>query len=40
MLRSAGFAITAHPEQEVYICRRVEAPAWAGAVYPARGKDI
>jgi tRNA (mo5U34)-methyltransferase len=37
MLRSAGFAITDHPEQEVYICRRVEAPEWAGAVYPARG---
>jgi len=25
MLRSAGFAITAHPEDEVYICRRAEA---------------
>lgn len=37
MLRSAGFAISAHPEQEVYVCRRVEAPEWAGAVYPARG---
>jgi tRNA (mo5U34)-methyltransferase len=24
MLRSAGFAITAHPEDEVYICRRSE----------------
>jgi tRNA (mo5U34)-methyltransferase len=24
MLRSAGFAITAHPEDEVYICRRTE----------------
>jgi tRNA (mo5U34)-methyltransferase len=40
MLRSTGFAITAHPEQEVYICHRVEAPAWAGAVYPARGKGL
>jgi tRNA (mo5U34)-methyltransferase len=37
MLRSAGFAITAHPEQEVYICHRVERPYGAGAVYPARG---
>jgi tRNA (mo5U34)-methyltransferase len=37
MLRSAGFAITDHPEQEVYICRRIEAPQWAGAVYPGRG---
>src|SRR4051812_44981806 len=26
MLRSAGFAITAHPEDEVYICRHVEVP--------------
>jgi tRNA (mo5U34)-methyltransferase len=23
MLRSAGFAIAAHPEEEVYFCRRV-----------------
>jgi tRNA (mo5U34)-methyltransferase len=37
MLRSAGFQITAHPEEEVYICRRVEAPQGAGAVYPAAG---
>ncbi len=36
MLRSAGFVITAHPEDEVYICRRTEAPYGAGAVYPAR----
>jgi tRNA (mo5U34)-methyltransferase len=36
MLRSAGFAITAHPEDEVYICRRVERPYPAGAVYPDR----
>ena len=36
MLRSAGFAITDHPEDEVYICRKVAAPAWSGAVYPAR----
>jgi len=26
MLRSAGFAITAHPEDEVYICCHVEVP--------------
>jgi tRNA (mo5U34)-methyltransferase len=37
MLRSAGFEITAHPESEVYICRRGERPYEAGAVYPARG---
>jgi tRNA (mo5U34)-methyltransferase len=24
MLRSAGFAITDHPESEVYVCRRVD----------------
>ena len=38
MLRSAGFRIEAHPEPEVYICRRVAAPEWAGAAYPTRGK--
>jgi len=37
MLRSSGFAILNHPEDEVYVCRRVEAPEGAGAVYPARG---
>jgi tRNA (mo5U34)-methyltransferase len=36
MLRSAGFAILGHPEEEVYVCRRVERPGDAGAVYPAR----
>lgn len=36
MLRSAGFAITAHPEAEVYICRAAGPPAGEGAVYPAR----
>lgn len=36
MLRAAGFAITAHPEEEVYICRRA-APPRTGAAYPARG---
>jgi tRNA (mo5U34)-methyltransferase len=37
MLRSAGFEILQHPESEVYLCRRVEAPYGTGAVYPARG---
>ncbi|MBV8526357.1 MAG: TIGR04290 family methyltransferase [Acetobacteraceae bacterium] len=39
MLRSAGFAILSHPEDEVYICRRLdEAPNGGyGPVYPARG---
>jgi tRNA (mo5U34)-methyltransferase len=36
MLRSAGFEILHHPEQEVYVCRRAQAPAGAEAVYPAR----
>jgi tRNA (mo5U34)-methyltransferase len=38
MLRSAGFAIVAHPEDEVYVCRRGDRPVWAYSVYPARGK--
>jgi tRNA (mo5U34)-methyltransferase len=38
MLRSAGFEITDHPEEEVYICRYVEAPTDTGAVYPAKGR--
>jgi tRNA (mo5U34)-methyltransferase len=36
MLRSAGFEVTDRPEEEVFICRRREAPSGAGAVYPAR----
>ncbi|WP_232476126.1 TIGR04290 family methyltransferase [Flavisphingomonas formosensis] len=44
MLRSAGFAIEARPEEEVYLCRVAEIPfagrgAGAGAVYPARGQE-
>ena len=37
MLRSAGFEITAHPEKEVYICRRTEQlpDNQPRAVYPA-----
>src|SRR5207302_3849043 len=27
MLRSTGFEIVAHPDREIYLCRRVEAPA-------------
>jgi tRNA (mo5U34)-methyltransferase len=38
MLRSAGFTIQQHPEEEVFVCRRVQRPAnTGGAVYPARG---
>jgi tRNA (mo5U34)-methyltransferase len=35
MLRSAGFEVLEHPEQEVFICRRGVRPTAAGAVYPA-----
>jgi tRNA (mo5U34)-methyltransferase len=38
MLRSAGFDILEHPEQEVYLCRRgTIADNEPRAVYPARG---
>jgi tRNA (mo5U34)-methyltransferase len=36
MLRSAGFIIEAHPEEEVYICRCGPQPSEA-AVYPPKG---
>jgi tRNA (mo5U34)-methyltransferase len=36
MLRSAGFVIEAHPEEEVYICRCGPQPPDA-AVYPPKG---
>jgi tRNA (mo5U34)-methyltransferase len=38
MLRSAGFEILEHPEEEVFVCRRGERPKAAGAVYPAQPK--
>ena len=37
MLRSAGFVIEDHPEEEVYVCRRGERLPWVEAAYPARG---
>jgi tRNA (mo5U34)-methyltransferase len=37
MLRSAGFVVTAHPEEEVYLCKKAARPQPAGPVYPARG---
>ena len=38
MLRSAGFEIVAHPEQEVYLCRRGRiVDQEPRAVYPVRG---
>jgi tRNA (mo5U34)-methyltransferase len=36
MIRSAGFEITGHPEDEVYICRHVATTAGAGSLDPAR----
>lgn len=42
MLRSAGFQVIAHPEEEVFLCKRAELPAGAPGprvVYPARGKE-
>ncbi len=37
MLRSAGYEIVSHPEQEMFICRHVaREPGEYGAVYPAR----
>ena len=30
MLRSAGFAIESHPEEEVFVCRRTDRPGGAG----------
>jgi tRNA (mo5U34)-methyltransferase len=37
MLRSAGFEVIGHPEDEVYLCHAVERPYPAGAAYPAKG---
>jgi tRNA (mo5U34)-methyltransferase len=37
MLRSSGFVIVEHPEEEVYVCRRGERSQWAAPVYPAKG---
>ena len=41
MLRSAGFVIEGHPEEEVYVCRRWEVtpgPDGPNAVYPAKAR--
>jgi len=38
MLRSAGFEILENPEEEVFICRHIERPTAAGAVYPAKSQ--
>jgi tRNA (mo5U34)-methyltransferase len=39
LLRSAGFAIVARPEEEVFICRRQEVPGGSRAVYPQRPEE-
>ena len=42
MLRSSGFEIVAHPEEEVFLCKRGPVPPGAEglrAVYPARAKE-
>lgn len=36
LLRSAGFEILAHPEEEVFVCRHKYTRPAEGAVYPAR----
>ncbi|WP_395672407.1 TIGR04290 family methyltransferase [Phenylobacterium sp.] len=36
MLRSAGFEILEHPEEEVFVCRVTKRPKPWGAVYPAK----
>jgi tRNA (mo5U34)-methyltransferase len=43
MLRSAGFQIIEHPEEEIFVCRRLEVPPGPDgprAVYPARGREV
>lgn len=37
MLRSAGFAILCRPEEEVFICKRIERNPLAGEMHPASG---
>jgi len=38
MLRSAGFAICAHPEDEVYLCRRTTRPQAEATTHPRRSE--
>jgi tRNA (mo5U34)-methyltransferase len=37
MLRSSGFRVVDHPENEVYLCKRADRPSADGPVYSARG---
>jgi tRNA (mo5U34)-methyltransferase len=39
MLRSAGFKIMEHPEEEVYVCKVNPVRENSGTVYPARSTD-
>jgi tRNA (mo5U34)-methyltransferase len=39
LLRSAGFAVVARPEEEVFICRRQELPGGSQAVYPRTAEE-
>jgi len=39
MLRSAGYEILEHPEDEVFVCRHLDREAWWGPVYPSKGGD-
>jgi tRNA (mo5U34)-methyltransferase len=39
LLRSAGFAIVARPEEEVFICCRQELPGGSHAVYPKKAEE-
>jgi hypothetical protein len=39
LLRSAGFAVVARLEDEVFICRRRELPGGSQAVYPAKWRN-
>jgi tRNA (mo5U34)-methyltransferase len=38
MLRSSGFAILSHPEDEVYLCRRTTRPKGEGPVHASPGR--
>jgi tRNA (mo5U34)-methyltransferase len=40
MLRSAGYEIIEHPEEEVYVCRHLIIPEETHAVYPARERSV
>ena len=39
LLRSSGFEILEHPEQEVFVCRRKQLNEPSGAIYPAQPRS-